>query len=176
MADNQIIQIEEDAFDSLTNLQTLDLSKNVIIGLPANIFQLPNLRKLYLSGNPLIHMDLNKLAQTRIGAPLELLDISNCKIKVLPEWGLLPQLMFYNISYNPLTSLDVKYFPVMCNLAKIDITKSIENIRLCNLKPAITWFQDRHIYFHLDDYSTLNSRGKIYYLYIFEIIKLLKHI
>lgn len=162
LADNQIFQIEKDAFDSLTDLQTLDLSKNVIIGLPANIFQLPSLRKLYLSGNPLIHMDLNKLAQTSIGAPLELLDISNCKIKVLPEWGLLPQLMFYNISHNPLISLEVKYFPVMCNLATIDITESIGNIRLCNLKPAISWFQDRTIYFQLGDYSALNTRGKLY--------------
>lgn len=162
MADNQIIQIEEDAFDSLTNLETLDLSQNVIIGLPAKIFQLPNLRKLYLSGNPLIHKDLNTLTQTTVRAPLELLDISNCKIRVLPDWGRLPQLMFYNISHNPLTSIDVKYFPAMCNLAKIDITKSIDNIKLCNLKPAITWFHDRRIYFVLDEYSTLNSRGKIY--------------
>lgn len=108
-------------------------------------------------------MDLNKLTLTSIGAPLELLDISNCKIKVLPEWGLLPQLMFYNISHNPLISLDAKYFPVMCNLAKIDLTDSIGNIRLCNLKPAIQWFQDRIIYFQLDNYSTLNTNGKLYY-------------
>lgn len=168
LTDNQIFQIENDAFDSLTDLQTLDLSKNVIIDLPANIFQLPNLRKLYLSGNPLIHKDLNKIAETTIRAPLELLDISNCKIKVLPEWGLLPQLMFYNISHNPLKSLDVKYFPVMCNLAKIDITDSIENIRLCDLKPAISWFQDKLIYFHLEDYSTLNTRGKLCYKYMFK--------
>lgn len=132
--------------------------------MPANIFQLPNLRKLYLSGNPLIHEDLNKIAQTSIAAPLELLDISNCKIKVLPEWDLLPQLMIYNISHNPLRSLDVKHFPVMCNLAKIDITNSIDNIRVCDLKPAILWFQARLIYFQLDDYSKLNSRGKVHYI------------
>lgn len=131
--------------------------------MPANIFQLPNLRKLYLNGNPLIHKDLSKLAETTIRAPLELLDISNCKIKVLPEWGLLPQLMVYNISHNPLISLDVKYFPVMCNLAKIDITNSIENIRLCQLRPAILWFRDKQVYFQLGDYSTLNTRGKFNY-------------
>ncbi|XP_026319586.1 leucine-rich repeat-containing protein let-4 [Hyposmocoma kahamanoa] len=159
LSDNKIFQIENDAFDSLTELQTLDLSNNVIIDLPANIFQLPNLRKLYLSGNSPIHEDLNQIAQTTtIGAPLELLDISNCEIKVLPEWGLLPQLIIYNVSHNPLRSLNVKYFPAMCNLAKIDITNSIENIRLCDLRPAISWFQDRLIYFQLDDYSTLNSR------------------
>lgn len=94
-----------------------------------------------------------------IRAPLELLDLSDCKIKILPEWGMLPQLRLYNISFNPLTKLEAKHFAVMCNLNTVDITKAIDDISLCALRPAVLWFQEKQINFDLDDYSKLNTRG-----------------
>lgn len=158
LADNQIYLIEDDALSSLTDLQTLDLSNNVILELPKKIFQLPSLRKLYLRGNPLIHMSLNDLVSFQpVKAPLELLDLSNCRIKVLPKWGILSQLIFYNISHNPLISIDPHHFSSMCNLGKVDITDSIDNIKICDLKPTIMWFQNKSVYFELADYSRLNS-------------------
>ncbi|XP_049879619.1 toll-like receptor 4 isoform X2 [Pectinophora gossypiella] len=159
LADNQIFNIDDDAFLYLTDLQCLDLSKNVILNLPPTILQLPSLRKLLLSGNPLIHMSLDTLASTKtIRAPLQHLDLSDCKIKQLPDWGLLPQLIFYNISHNPLTSLEAKHFAVMCNLGNLDLSKSIDGIRLCELRPVVSWFQEKGVYFLLDDYTKLNSK------------------
>ncbi|CAH2102427.1 unnamed protein product [Euphydryas editha] len=159
LSENQIYSIDKDAFTYLTYLQTLDLSKNVIFELPETIFHLPSLRKLYLNGNPLLHLSLsNMVIRKPIKAPLELLDLSECKIKVMPDLGILPHMMLYNISHNPLTSLDAYTFSAMCKLATVDLTESIDNIKLCDMKLSITWFQEKGIYFQLGDYTRLNSR------------------
>lgn len=160
LSDNQIYLIDEDAFTPLSSLQILDLSNNVILNLPASIFQLASLRSLNLRDNPLIHMSLSNLnIQKPIRAPIEILDISNCKIRQLPNWGSLPQLINYNISNNPLMTLETRHFAAMCNLGKVDLTESLKLIELCDLKPSITWFHEKKIYFQLGDYSRLNSRG-----------------
>ncbi|KAL0901447.1 hypothetical protein ABMA27_006700 [Loxostege sticticalis] len=159
LAENQMYNIDKDAFAPLSYLQTLDLSNNVILNLPETIFQLPALRKLYLKDNPLLHLSFANLQLHRpIKAPLELLDISNCKISVLPYWGTLPHLMHYNISHNPLTELEAKHFAPMCKLEKVDLTKSLDGLKLCNIKPTINWLQDKNVYFQLDDYSKLNTK------------------
>lgn len=160
LSENQIYSIDKDAFAYLTDLQTLDLSKNVIFQLPETIFQLPSLRKLYLNGNPLLHLSLNSMEISKpIKAPLQLLDLSDCKIKVLPDLGILPQVVLYNVSHNPLTTLDVHTLSSMCRLTKLDLTDSIDTIKLCDLKLSIKWFQEKLIYFQLSDYTRLNSRG-----------------
>jgi hypothetical protein len=163
LAENQMYNIDRNAFAPLTYLQTLDLSNNVILNLPDTIFQLPSLRKLYLKDNPLMHLSFSKLnLQKPIKAPLELLDISACKILTLPNWGPLPHLISYNISQNPLTSLEASHFASMCKLETVDLTKSIDTVKLCELKPTITWLQTKRVYFQLDDYSKLNTKGKYY--------------
>lgn len=160
LADNQIYLIEEDALSSLTSLQTLDLSNNVILELPNSMFQLSSLRKLYLKGNPLLHKNFKELSiQKPIKAPLELFDISNCKIRDLPDWGSLPQLLFYNISHNPLTSLEASHFAAMCNLGNVDMTGSLDKLKLCDMRPAVSWFQARGVHFQLADYTRLNTKG-----------------
>ncbi|CAK1540087.1 unnamed protein product [Leptosia nina] len=159
LSENQIYSIDDNAFSYLTNLQSLDLSKNVILTLPETIFHLPTLRNLYLHGNPLLHLHLSKMQLSKpIRAPLELLDLSECKLKVLPDWGVLPQLYLYNISHNPLTTIDAQHFSPMCKLSKVDLTGSIDDLQLCDMRMTITWFQIRNVYFLLDDYTRLNSR------------------
>lgn len=172
--------IDKNAFAPLTYLQTLDLSNNVIFNLPETIFQLPSLRKLYLRDNPVLPLSFQNLALHKpIKAPLELLDISSCKIEVLPSWGTMPHLSHYNISHNPLTTLDPAHFAPMCKLEKVDMTQAIHAIKLCDIKPAIVWLQYRNIYFQLDDYSKLNTKGnskrlcflKLYFVYFYELTK-----
>ncbi|XP_041974768.1 toll-like receptor 2 [Aricia agestis] len=159
LSENQIYSIDKDAFAYLTNLETLDLSKNVILELPESIFQMRSLRILYLGGNPLLHLKLDNLdIKKPIKAPLEILDLSDCKLKSLPDFGILPQMSFYNISYNPLTSLDARTFSSMCKLSNVDLTESIDKISLCDLKMTISWFREQPVHFQLKDYSRLNSR------------------
>lgn len=160
LADNAIYHLDEECFSSLTYLQTLDLSMNVIQTLTFSIFNLPSLRNLYLSGNPLVTLDTDlKDLPLPIKAPLEQLHLSSCGFRHLPDLGLLPQLLFYNISFNPLRSLEPKHFANTCNLKKLDISGSIDIMRHCDLRAAITWFEEKHIYFTLEDYSKLNSKG-----------------
>lgn len=159
LADNHIYLIEEDALTSFTDLQTLDLTNNVILELPNSIFSLPSLRKLYLRGNPIFYKNMNALTIVKpIKAPLELLDISDCKIRELPDWGYLPQLQTYNISHNPLASLNTHHFASMCNLNKVDLTESLNSLKLCGIRSTILWFQQKRIFFQLEDYSKLNTR------------------
>ncbi|XP_047019591.1 leucine-rich repeat transmembrane neuronal protein 1-like [Helicoverpa zea] len=159
LADNHIYNIEETALSRFTNLQTLDLSNNVILELPNSIFQLPSLRKLYFRSNPIFHKAIEPLVIERpIKAPLELLDVSDCKIKNLPDWGYLPQLRFYNISHNPLAALSVDHFARMCNLVNVDLTDSIGTIKLCSMRPAVLWLKEKRVSFLLADYSRLNTR------------------
>lgn len=166
LADNHIYLIDDDALSAFTELQTLDLANNVILELPSSIFQLPSLRKLYLRGNPILHKTINSLDLVKpIKAPLELLDLSDCKIKELPDLGYLPQLQFYNISHNPLTALNTYHFAAMCNLVKVDLTDSIGNMKLCSLRATILWFQEKRVFFQLDDYSRLNTRGSYWTLF-----------
>lgn len=158
LADNHIYHIDEEAFTSFAYLQSLDLSSNVILELPNSILQLPSLRKLYLRGNPILHKTFNELTIVRpIKAPLELLDISDCKIRQLPNWGTLPQLLFYNISHNPLTTITTDHFAPMCNLQKVDLTESTNNMKLCDMRSPVLWFQSKQIVFQLEDYSKLNT-------------------
>lgn len=161
LADNQIYVIDEDALTDFTYLQSLDLSNNVLLELPNSILQLPSLRKLYLRGNPILHKSFNELTIVRpIKAPLELLDISDCKIKQLPNWGSLPQLINYNISNNPLITLNTDHFAPMCNLQRVDLTESTTYLKLCSMRTAVLWFQAKRIFFQLEDYSKLNTRGQ----------------
>ncbi|XP_059051008.1 leucine-rich repeat-containing protein let-4 [Achroia grisella] len=160
LVENQLYRIDENAFAPLIYLQTLDLSNNVILQLPQTMFQLPSLRNLYLKNNPLLHLSINNLQLRKpINAPLELLDLSNCKLEKLPNWGTLPHLVQYNISHNPLITIDAQHFASMCGLKKVDISKSIDKIEnVCELKPTIHWFQVNAISMDLDDYARLNSK------------------
>lgn len=98
LSDNTIVQIEEDAFDSNTNLQVLDLSLNPFSRIPKGIFHLPSLRKLYLSASELLQIAEIVEEAKPITSPLEALDISMIDMKVLPDLGVMPHLLAYNVS------------------------------------------------------------------------------
>lgn len=161
LADNSIFSVDDDTFAPLYYLETLDLSMNVIQTIPSSILNLPSLRNLYLSGNPLVTLEaVMKTIPKPIKAPLEQLDLSNCRLFHLPDLGILPQLRFYNISYNPLRSLEAHHFARTCNLMKIDLTESTHLMKLCDQKAAALWLKEKRVYMILEDYSNLNSEGR----------------
>lgn len=172
LAENYIRHIEEDAFSALTSLQTLDLSMNSIMVVPNSILQLPQLSKLYLSGNSLNNLWTTDVIRP-IKAPLDYLDISDCEIKLLPDLGALPELLVYNISHNPLEAMEPEVFAQACKLNKVDMTGSIDKIKTCDLKPLIMWLDEKQVYFILDmqEYARINSGNTCFFVLIYHCFR-----
>lgn len=110
----------------LDKLEILDLSRNNLVIVPTEIFNLPQLRVLLISDNIFESYDFAKVPRP-IKAPLESLDVANCSLTVIPDLGMLPQLTFLNISYNKLRNVEPRSFAPYCQLSEIDLTDTIEN-------------------------------------------------
>jgi Leucine-rich repeat (LRR) protein len=95
-----ITDIEEGAFNSLTNLISLKLSNNNIKKIRSKMFSSPHLRDLYLDGNGVeeietdafaqltlqeLHLQHNKLQEISVTFPhsLKILDISHNQISTI---------------------------------------------------------------------------------------------
>ncbi|XP_011177858.2 leucine-rich repeat and immunoglobulin-like domain-containing nogo receptor-interacting protein 2 [Zeugodacus cucurbitae] len=123
--ENKIQSVEPGTFAPLTSLEEIDLSNNALVSIPLDIFQLPSLRNLYVDGNELFNLERDLQAlQTPIEAPLEYLNIADCGLEYLPDFGVLPKLSHINASLNPLTDLTVDSLANMCNLKSIDLQKT----------------------------------------------------
>lgn len=149
LSDNKIMVIDPDAFDSNTDLQVLDLSLNPISTLPPNIFKLPSLRKLYLSENEWLNIAKAVEEAKPIISPLEFLDISAIPMEVLPDLGVMPYLLKYNISNLPEeVVVSVKHFAGLCNLKFLENTKvSAKFEDPCECLTLEKWLKERKVRF-----------------------------
>ncbi|XP_043066845.1 leucine-rich repeat-containing protein 4C [Drosophila bipectinata] len=121
--ENMILSVEPGTFEPLTALQEIDLSSNGLTTIPLELFQLPRLRNLYIDSNELTSLDLRGLEKP-IRAPLEYLNIANCELKELPDFGIMPKLWQLNASRNPLDNFQVDSLANFCHLQVIDLTKT----------------------------------------------------
>lgn len=138
---NKVQIIEPLAFVPLTYLETLDLTFNSLTTIPSEILNLPSLRKLYLSQNFLTSLDADLAKLERpIKAPLTYLNLAECKLKHMPDLGILSQLESLNVSHNQFSALEPVDFAKLCKLGDLDLTDTIISIKYCELKPAFTWF------------------------------------
>ncbi|KAF5306955.1 hypothetical protein FQA39_LY00185 [Lamprigera yunnana] len=118
LADNLLTNLDNSTFEDLTSLISLDLSLNGISHLPPGVFHLPSLKRLYLSQNQNINIDV--VEETKpITSPLETLDISFNDLQILPNFGIVPSLWLYNISGNNLLSMKIKDVAGLCKLKKL---------------------------------------------------------
>lgn len=149
LSDNKIMTIDPDAFDSNTDLQVLDLSLNTFTTLPKTIFQLPSLRKLYLSEDE--WLDIVKAVDDAkpITSPLESIDISAIDMETLPDLGVMPHLLKYNLSNIPSeVKVSTRHFAGLCNL------RFLENVKLratfddpCECLSLENWLRERKVKF-----------------------------
>ncbi|KAL5287546.1 hypothetical protein ACFFRR_008434 [Megaselia abdita] len=123
--DNMILHVEEGTFEPLTNLEEIDISNNGLRTLPLDLFNLPSLRILYSDSNRMFDLinDLLSLEKP-ISAPLEYLNVADCKLDDIPDLGILPKLKHLNASSNPLSKISLDTFSSMCALESIDLTKN----------------------------------------------------
>lgn len=128
--DNMIQNIEEGTFSQLTSLEALDLSTNALTTIPLELFQLPMLRNLYMANNVLRDLDRDLIRLEKpVSAPLEMINLADCRLNRLPNFGILPDLWKLNISSNAMTELALEQFLPLCNLKTIDVNNT--QIPLC---------------------------------------------
>ena len=151
----------------LPNLQSLDVSSNLIHGIPSKIF-CPSLKCLYLSNNKLIELPTsvwylpyleelevkNNLLEcigkdfvglTRLSRLLRVVDISRNKLDVLPSFVLgLPALEELNVSYNELVNLPDNLWECS-TLRELDASHNVlVNLPSCEPQSTLMLSQQPH--------------------------------
>lgn len=116
------MHIEKETFSDLKKLEVLDLSENAIRELPAEIFDLPLLRHLYLERNNIVSFDN---IPKPVKAPLKKLNLANNYLESIPhQFGILPDLHHLNISSNYMRDLTPQQFSPFCNLKEVDLNNT----------------------------------------------------
>ncbi|XP_014597791.1 PREDICTED: toll-like receptor 3 isoform X1 [Polistes canadensis] len=149
LGDNFIQNIEESAFARQYYLEVLDLTKNGCDNLPKNLFQLPYLRKVYLSVNKFG----DSVFQTeQVTSPLDFLQLHRNKLTKLPEMGYMPTLTSLNVSENMIGKITTKDLARFCKIKKLDATKNPLNLEEDNCECVImrSWLKLREIVFKPD--------------------------
>lgn len=168
------MEIDSDAFDSNTELQVLDLSLNPLRELPQNLFKLPALRKLYLSENE--WLDIVKIIEEAkpITSPLEFLDISAIGMKTLPDLGVMPYLIKYNISNLPNeVEISIKHFAGLCNLQFLENAKISATFEdPCECLTLEKWLKERNIRFKSFNCPEKIVEGEIHFIFFFNLVSI----
>jgi leucine-rich repeat transmembrane neuronal protein 1/2 len=123
LCSNRITKIETGTFSELSSLETLDLSDNTFREVPAEIMNLPRLRKLSLVEIELTNSGFMKIKKP-VKAPLVYLNIAETEIDKIPDFGILPSLKVLNMSKNSLTDLTPEQFAPLCRIEIVDISDS----------------------------------------------------
>ncbi|XP_008487836.1 leucine-rich repeat neuronal protein 3 [Diaphorina citri] len=119
------LELREQVFQSLWNLEQLDLSYNKITMLD-NYFFLPNkkLTHLYLNNNNIAHLAKQALVNMNL---LKHLDLSYNSIKTLPSqlFQSMDQIEYLNISHNVIVSVINDSFSYMPHLKYLDVSSNV---------------------------------------------------
>lgn len=148
LGDNFLLKIDDDIFDDKTKLQTLDLSNNGMSKLPSKVFHLPSLQSFYFSQN--LNVNIVEVVENSkpITSPLVKFDISFSEIDTLPDLGIIPTLLKYNISGNNLLRLNVGHFAGLCKLQVLvtdNITLSLDDP--CDCWRVNWWLKEKRVKF-----------------------------
>lgn len=109
---------------NLKKLEVLDLSKNVLGRVPAEVFNLPMLRNLYLERNNFDSHAFESIPNPAI-APLRKINLADNNLNSIPhQLGILPDLFHLNISSNRMRDLIPQQFSPFCNLKEVDLNNT----------------------------------------------------
>lgn len=136
-----ILKVEAGTFSQLSLLETLDLSSNGLIVVPSEIFTLPYLRKLYLADNELRNEGFFNIVKP-VKAPLVYLNLASTEIDRIPDFGILPELLYLNISMNALKQLTPQQFAPLCQIKHVDLNGT--KIEACHCM-KINYFMEQEL-------------------------------
>lgn len=156
--DNFIQNIEEAAFANQPYLQVLDLSQNGCDNLPKSIFQLPYLRKLYLSYNKFT----DSVFKAGVTSPLEMLQLARNRFTRIPNLGAQPTITHLNVSENAIVSISAEDLAPYCSLQILDLSKNAIKFNAgCECQMFHAWVKLRQIKIKSNDsYNCTNSRAQ----------------
>ncbi|XP_012529201.2 transforming growth factor beta activator LRRC32 [Monomorium pharaonis] len=143
LSDNFIQNIEEGAFANQHYLELLDLKENGCDTLPKSIFQLPNLRLLYLDHNKLT----DSVFKVEVTSPLQLLQLNRNKLTKIPYIGIQPNLITLNVSENLITSINTEDLAPFCSLKLLDLSRNMIKFNSfdCECQTLNAWVKLREI-------------------------------
>lgn len=161
--ENMIMNVDENAFTSMTSLEILDMSWNSFVKIPPKIFQLPSLRKLFFSYNQNTNIleDIERLKP--ITSPLQYLELAFDDLNELPDLGVLPTLFYFNITGNANVKFNSSKFAGICNLKALnnnDTTASFDDP--CECWSLEKWLEGRGVEFQ--SFSCKAKIGKFLFL------------
>lgn len=150
--DNFFDNLQNDTFEDLTDLVSLDLSQNNIKRIPSSVFNLPSLDKLYLRQNFQLNMPASLESVKPIRSPLSTIDISSTtdedSVSEFPDFGPMPFLTTLNISENRFQLIVPRHLAGLCNLQKlININVSYNYADDCDCWIMNQWLLERKVQF-----------------------------
>lgn len=153
-----IMNVDENAFDGKTSLEILDISSNSFVKIPPNIFNLPSLNKLYFSHNQNTNIVQDIANLKPILSPLIYLELAFDDLPELPDLGLLPTLLYFNITGNAHIKLNASRFAGICNL-KVFYNNNTTVIfdDPCECWTLQRWLEGRDVEFY--PFNCLNNIG-----------------
>lgn len=128
---NKINRIDAGTFRQLNDLEVLDLSDNNLRVVPAELIELPKLRRLYVAENDLRNEGFVTVERS-IRAPLEALNLASTGLERIPNFGLMSKLTFLNVSNNPLTQIQPEQFAPFCILKTVDWNRTEFDSCMCH--------------------------------------------
>lgn len=150
--DNFFDNLQNDTFEDLADLVSLDLSQNNIKRIPSSVFNLPSLDKLYLRQNFELNMPASLESVKPIRSPLSTIDISSTtdenSVSEFPDFGPMPFLTTLNISENRFQIIVPRHLAGLCNLQKlININVSYNYAEDCDCWIINEWLLERKVQF-----------------------------
>ncbi|KAL4229486.1 Toll-like receptor 2 [Mactra antiquata] len=125
LSKNRIHALNAEAFKILINLETLDLSNNLLTGEHLEENNFANLDKLLtvnMSRNPLRQIKSKTFSFMELGA-IVYLDLSHSEISLIEPTSMdLPSLERLDLSWNKIQTLDETMFKMMVNLLYLDLS------------------------------------------------------
>lgn len=107
---------------------------------------MPYLRKLYATENLIEDKFFEGIGP--ISAPMTFIDLSNNKLRRIPNLGPTADLQFLNVSYNYITKLDVDDLAQYCSLMVIDLRNNagiVWDKYSCDCHLFLSWINERKI-------------------------------
>ena len=143
LSDNFLQTIEEGVFTPLQYLKSLDLTKTRLTNIPRSLFTLPNLERLFLENNKLTDSSL----RTKATSPLIVLYAAKNSLTKMPQLGILPTLLYLNLSENSISKVNADDIAPFCKLMTLDISKNPINFdpSTCDCQVFQAWIKQHNI-------------------------------